>query len=97
MSIITGSFARLASATAPSFPYMSSPVPTALPLCSRLHKVHCTTLFRMAYTNYIVDKQTIHAHQETEFHSHASAMHTEGDTHPPHDSMTYNATTCVSI
>jgi len=44
----------LASATAPSFGYVSSSVPAALLLCRGIHKV--TTPFRMAYTNYKVDK-----------------------------------------
>ena len=56
IAIVCVLFAISASATAPSFAYVSSPVPAALPLCRGIHKVHCTAPFRMACTNYKIDK-----------------------------------------
>ena len=72
--IQVASLALLASATAPSLAYVSSPGPAALPLCRGLHKVHCTPPFRMAYANYKVDKQTIHIKRQSSI-AMALAMH----------------------
>ena len=51
-----------------------------LPLCSNLHKVHCTE-FGMAYT--IITKWTKkYIPQETELHTHGIGNAPKGDTHP---------------
>jgi len=50
-------------------------------LCLPLSQDHCTSPFGMSYTNYKVDKQTMHIRRQIS-KAMASAMHTEGDTHP---------------